>query len=524
MGNSVSCNPHQKADAEIIDKANTKSIQWSNSKQCKHYEESGENLTSGLVWEHQQVVNQDHLQEQIPALNKDHSGSIEKLHVVSVNDGYDRHNRDNDGYDRHTQQQVPDPEGPIQDQLKNLQQVYSVSLQNSNIAGSGIKFLQQSFVPKPVKPVLAVVPEVSTILETADVSVSEAVSVFKKELLLSSDEELVLTQNPALSSMWGMQFARESDLSESSDVEEEATVGYGDETSYEDVADYGFEGSSVLTEDIDAIPSDSSSIYGAFEDTILTDYKCYKYCLLDDDGLETKVYVKILKGLSKALLRKNGIIPKENPVLFGVDPCLKLQRVYDHGEDLYVVSDAVDLTLKDLLSEGYPELPLLAKIYITSELIRKFTILHAQGIYMNNFGSRSVLLGKDGRVYVNNFLESALQKLKHQLIAGTEYAEHLKLNPLSTDRLRKKDIYRLGQVIGRALVGNKFQQWLRDGDNIEVMLRAQNVPEPILQIICRCLGSRQEAVFMDEINNIASYFSSNDLCSGRLELQQYLNF
>lgn len=291
--------------------------------------------------------------------------------------------------------------------------------------------------------------------------------------------------------------------------------------------EYQQEESSVLTRDIEANVSDSSSVYGPLGDSILTDYKCYKYCTLDDNGLETKVHVKILKDLSKAALQHVGIVPEDNPLLFGVDPCLKLQRVYDHGDDLYVVSGHdVDVTLKDILSgSGYPELPPLAIMYITAELIKKFTKLHEEGIHTNNFGSASVLLAKDGRVCVNDFLESALQKLKHQLLAGPEYKETLEWNPMTNDGERKKDIYRLGQVIGKLFVGNKFQYWLRRGEDIEMMLLAENFPKAILQIICRCLRSREEMVCMDEINSIASFsFRFNDVSSGRLELQQYLNF
>jgi len=289
--------------------------------------------------------------------------------------------------------------------------------------------------------------------------------------------------------------------------------------------DYLSEGVSALTHD-NVNVHDTSSIYSAFEDNILTDYKSYKYCILDNDGMEMKVHVKILKDLSLGLLHKAGIIPEENPLLFGVDPSMKLQRIYDHGADLYVVSEHdVDITLKGILSvSGYPELPPLTKMYITAELIKKFTNLHEKGIYTGNFGSASVLLAKDGRVCLDDFLESALQKLKHQIIASPEYRGSLKWNQLATDGQRKKDIYRLGQVIGKLLVGSRFSQWLRSGEDIEMMLSAESVPKPILQIICRCLRSGDETVSMGEINSLAcSYFRSCDLNSGQLQLQQYLN-
>jgi len=465
----------------------------------------------------------------------------------------------------HSQKQAPSPQ--VQTQVKSsvhMSIVQKCKWKAASCGGEKIslptRMPKQKLVQTPISEDDSIIAKLSdrdtrtrklgpelifqTVPGAGDVSTSESTTNDEyKYFVADNQKELVLCQNPALSTIWGIQFMSEFGLSGCSDIDEEIDVqrqcpqrscytvdsnserrAYGGEVS---VHEYQQEESSVLTRDIEANVSDSSSVYGPLGDSILTDYKCYKYSILDDNGLETKVQVKILKDLSEAALQHAGIVPEDNQLLFGVDPCLKLQRVYDHGDDLFVVSEHdVDVTLKDILSgSSYPELPPLAIMYITAELIKKFTKLHEEGIYTNNFGSASVLLAKDGRVCVNDFLESALQKLKHQLLAGPEYRGTLEWNPLPNDGERKKDIYRLGQVIGKLLVGNKFQYWLRRGEDIEMMLLAENFPKAILQIVCRCLRSREEMVCMDEINSIASYyFRFNDVSSGRLELQQYLNF
>jgi len=556
MGTTVSCMPDKKADTKIFDIDNARSIKWTNLKQHKRYDGFGEKTTSLEITMKQQTVgNQTNTQEQTPAVIEKKCIKPEKLNVLTTKPVGE--------WIRRQQQEVPCAQMPTQVKKKISQIVDFSYLQNRKLKVvpiRGRKFPEPTTMPEPLVQIISTEDKslvklrekvisrhsgaalmFSTVPENADFTASESTS---ESLVKSSpterEEEFVRCLNPSLSTMRGMHFNRDSAPFESSDVagkdmnrasEEQACQSpntdersYGGEAS---VLDYECEGSSALTHDIDANASDASSIYSAFEDNILTDYKSYKYCLLDDDGMEMKVHVKILKDLSLDLLNKAGIIPEDNPLLFGVDPCMKLQRVYDHGEDLYVVSEHnVDTTLKGILSvSGYPEIPTLAKMYIADELIKKFTNLHEKGIYMGNFGSASVLLSKDGRVCVDDFLESALQKLKHQIIAGPKYRGTLEWNPLSTDGQRKKDIYRLGQVIGKLLVGSRFQHWLRSGEDIEMMLLAENVPTPILQIICRCLRSRGETVCMDEINSLASYyFRSNDLSSGRLELQQYLNF
>jgi len=236
------------------------------------------------------------------------------------------------------------------------------------------------------------------------------------------------------------------------------------------------------------------------------------------------VDVKILKDLSQSLLSKHGISCSDQPVLFGLDPSLKLQRVYDHVEDLWVVSEHIPTTLKDVLSDNqHPALPLIAKVFIASELIKKLAMLHERGVYMKNLGSGSILLSTDGRVCPTNFLESALQKLKHQLVTSPEYLDTLEWNPLASDRQRQKDVFRLGQLIGRLFVGNQIQQWIRNNEDIERMLMLERVPSPILQIVCRCLRSKQELVFMEEIQSYASFFLRDqkdyDLTAGRTAVQ-----
>jgi len=287
-----------------------------------------------------------------------------------------------------------------------------------------------------------------------------------------------------------------------------------------------FESCSVIT--LSDVPSDASSLYEPYEDTILTDFKTYNYCLLDDEGKETRVDVKILKDLSQSLLKRHDLNPSGNStakVLFGIDPALHIQRVYDHGEDLWIVNEHVELSLKDVLGENdNPDLSSLAKIFVTSELIKKLTDLHEQGIYMKNLGSGSILLATDGRVCLTNFLESALQKLKHKLVKGKgDFLETQQSNPLATLRLRQKDIYRLGQLIAKLFVGNKIQQWIRNGDgltDIESMLEAEGVPHAIVAITCRCLRSRQEAVHMTDILS-SSDLREYDLQAGAVELQRY---
>jgi len=555
MGTTVSCMPNRKTDSKIFDTDNARSIKWTNLKQHKRYDGFGAKTTSVPTTTKQQTAgNQTNTQEQTPAMIEQKFIKPKKLKVVTAGPLEESICRQ--------QQEVPCAQMPTQEKQKIPQNLVSSYLQNRKlkvVSVRGRKFPQPTIMPESLVQIISTEDlsfvklrekvtsrhsgaalMFSTVPENVDFTASESTSEsLGKSSPIEKEGECVGCVNPSLSTMWGMHFKRDSAPFESSDVngrdvnlasEEQACQSshsaqrYGGEAS---VLDYEFEVSSALTHDIDANASDASSIYSAFEDNILTDYKSYKYCLLDDDGMEMKVHVKILKDLSLDLLNKAGIIPEDNPLLFGVDPCMKLQRVYDHGEDLYVVSEHnVDTTLKGILSvSGYPEIPTLAKMYIADELIKKFTNLHEKGIYMGNFGSASVLLSKDGRVCVDDFLESALQKLKHQIIAGPEYRGTLEWNPLSTDGQRKKDIYRLGQVIGKLLVGSRFQHWLRSGEDIEMMLLAENVPTPILQIICRCLRSRGETVCMDEINSLASYyFRSNDLSSGRLELQQYLNF
>lgn len=559
MGTSVSCTSNKKADNEIFDVDKARTIQWRNLKQYKRYDKFGEKDSSVPVWTKQITAqNQNRIQHQTPVMSEEVLVKPGKLQVLTV--------QPLKNWKYSGQQQLPCAQMPIQVSQINPVNVHFPCVQNSKIfpvSVRGRKFPQPTKMPEPLVQIVAsennelvksrgkITPRnsgaalmFSTVPESFDVCTSESTTDSEDNFIAAEKEvEFVRCQNPALSTIWGMHFNDQFCCSESSDVDEGTDVDLvspdqschtansnSDERSYHGETsrrDYESGGSCVWTRDVDADVSDASSIYGVCEDTILTDYKCYKYCILDNDGLETKVHVKILKDLSEDLLRKAGIIPEDNPLLFGVDPCLKLQRVYDQGDDLYVVSKHdVDMTLKDVLSgSGFPEIPPLAIIYITAELIRKFTKLHEQGIYTSNFGSASVLLAKDGRVCINDFLASALQKLKYQLVTGPGYRDTLEWNPLSTNAQRKKDIYRLGQVIGKLLVGNKFQHWLRSGEDIEMMLLAENTPKPMLQIISRCLRSREETVCMDEINSFASfYFRANDLSSGRLELQQYLNF
>jgi len=281
-----------------------------------------------------------------------------------------------------------------------------------------------------------------------------------------------------------------------------------------------FEGCSTVTYSECAALSESS-LYEAFEDTILTDYKCYTILQLDSEGHERRVDVKILKDLSQSLLSKHGISPTEQPLLFGLDPSLKVQRVYDHVEDLWVVSEHIPTTLKDVLGDAqYPPLPLISKVFVASELIKKLAMLHERGVYMKNLGSASILLTADGRVCPTNFLESALQKLKHQLVTSPEYLDTQEWNPLASDKQRQKDVFRLGQLIGRLFVGNQIQQWIRNNEDIEQMLMLERVPSPILQIICRCLRSKQELVFMEEIQSYAAFFlRCYDLTAGQAACQ-----
>jgi len=553
MGTTASCLPDKKVTAEIFDTDNARSINWRNLKQHKRYDGLCGKSTSVTMTKHQTVVQKTTTQEQVPEMTENKIAKAEKLKIVT--------NRPVEKQILRQQQEAPCIQKPTQFKQKNLQKFHFSYPQNRKLKAlpmRGRKFPEPTIMPEPLVQIIStedkslvklrdkVTPRhsgdalmFSTVPEDVDFTASESTSTSESQDQSSpTEEEFVRCLNPSLSTMWGMHFKRESVPFESSQVDERnanlasqeqpSQGSNSEEKTYgeEALLDYGFEGSSALTHD-NVNVSDTSFIYSAFEDGILTDYKSYKYCLLDNDGMEMNVHVKILKDLSLDLLHKAGIIPEDNPLLFGVDPCMKLQRVYDHGEDLYVVSEHdVDTTLKGILSvSGYPELPPLSKMYITAELIKKFTKLHEKGIYMGNFGSASVLLAKDGRVCLDDFLESALQKLKHQIIAGPEYRGILEWNPLATDGQRKKDIYRLGQVIGKLLVGSRFQHWLRSGEDIEMMLLAENVPKPILQIICRCLRSREETVCMDEINSLASfYFRSGDLNSGRLELQQYLNF
>jgi len=523
MGTSVSCIPDKKEDVEVFSKEKVQTIDWTNLKQYKRYDAVTEKNSSVSVETKQQTAdNQIHIQKQIPVMMEEDITKPEKLQVVTM--------RRVQESDPRCQQQVSCTQVPTQVEQEKPRNVHCQHQQNkkwSNVSGRGRKFPEPTTMPESLVKVLAGNDKAQVKFHVNVIPRKNGTQLMFPRVPESFEEFKSKSNNKFFSAL--KQNAENRDLA-SIDQRYHTDDLNNDERSYDEDAsdlDYSFEGSSGMTVDIDANLSDASSIYGAFEDSILTDYKCYKYCLLDDNGLETKVHVKILKDLSLALLREAGIVPEDNLLLFGIDPCLKLQRVYDHGEDLYVVSEHdVDMTLKDILSgSGYPELPPFAKTYITSELINKFTNLHEQGIFVKNFGSASVLLAKDGRICVNGFLESALQKLKHQLVAGPEFSGILEWNPLSTDGQLKRDIYRLGQVIGKLMVGNKFQHWLRSGEDIEMMLLAENVPRPILQIICRCLRSREETVCMDEINSFATFhFRSNDLSAGRLELQQYLNF
>jgi len=556
MGATTSCIPNKITNKPIFTSESVRTFKCTNTKQYALSDELGGGNCAVLGRRSQQTTNQSHFQE---------TSLVKEEVVVKHEEPQLVLERPAEELTYHSQKQAPSPQ--VQTQVKSNVHMSNVQKCKWKAASfGGEKISQPTRMPKQ-KLVQTPIPEDDSIIlklcdrETrtrklgpelnfqtvpgaGNVTTSESTTNGEYKCFVADNQkELVLSQNPPLSTIWGIQFKREfglfgcSDIDDETDVQQQCPVqschtvdsnserrSYAGEAS---VHEYQQEDSSVLTRDNEANVSDSSSVYGPLGDSILTDYKCYKYCILDDNGLETKVHVKILKDLSMAALQHVGIVPEDNPLLFGVDPCLKLQRVYEHGEDLYVVSKHdVDVTLKDILSgSGYPELPPLAIMYITTELIKKFTKLHEQGIYTNNFGSASVLLAKDGRVCVNDFLESALQKLKHQLLAGPDYRGTLEWNPLSNDGERKKDIYRLGQVIGKLLVGSKFQYWLRRGEDIEMMLLAENVPKPILQIICRCLRSREEMVCMDEIDSIASYyFRFNDLSSGRLELQQYLNF
>jgi len=538
MGTSISCIPNRDPQAVDFDTQNIKSIRWADVKRIKREEEL-EKQTSVVVMANQQGI-QEYVQEQTP-VGKNDSTEMQSPNVtvgIQVAE-----------LEYSSQQQVPRNQVPIQvkpTRPKHIRTINRLNHKSTTVIARSRKFPEPTIMPDQLVQILAAddnqgplmqkfrntrvgsVPLMfSALPETVDFSTSDS-TILSTEDFYSSKEEEVFNQKT-------LSFTKHNGHNE---VEEDyfsmrmsccAEDVDSDERSDEEELDLHceFETSSAVTLDIDAISSDASSIYGTFDDTVLTDYKCYTYCLLDDDGLETKVHVKILKDLSQAELSKAGIVPEENPVLFGVDPCLKLQRVYDHGDDLWVVSEYnVDISLKDILDGvAYPELPKLAKFYITCELIKKFSILHEQGVYLKNFGSASILLTQDGRVCAQNFLESALQKLKHQLVTGPEYVGSLQWNPLSTERQRKRDIYRLGQMIGKLLIGNEFQQWMRNGNDIEAMLRRRNVPNPMVLIISRCLRCREEMIHMDEINSIASlYFRSDDFRSGRIELQQYLNF
>jgi len=547
MGATTSCIPSKITNKPILSTESVRTLKCMNPKQYARSDELGSKHSILFIRRRQQTTNQAHFQE-IPSAKEEMLVKHEKVQLVT--------GRKAEEYCYQSQKQAPSPQVPAQVkpnvQLPDVASfgkrkfLQPAALQKKQLVqtrakeGDSIHKLCDRTRTRKLGPQLIF----QTLPEDGDVSTLESMTNDEYKFFVADEQkEVVLCQNPALATIWGMQFKREFGHCGSSDVDEETHVeehspmqscrtidSNSERRSYRGQAsmlDYQLEESSVLTGDIDANVSDSSSVYGPPVDNILTDYKCYKYCILDDNGLETKVHVKILKDLSLSALQLVGIVPEDNQLLFGVDPCLKLQRVYEHGDDLYVVSSYdVDVTLKDILSgSGYPVLPPLAIMYITTELIKKFTKLHEQGIYTNNFGSASVLLAKDGRVCVNDFLESALKKLKHQLVAGPEYRGTLEWDPLSTDGDRKKDIYRLGQVIGKLLVGNKFQYWVRGGEDIQMMLLAENVPKPIIRIICRCLRSREEMVCMDEINSIAFfYFRFNDLSSGRMELQQYLNF
>jgi len=449
-----------------------------------------------------------------------------------------------------SQQQVPC--SPVNIMDKWSRQLHPTQISRKTFQGRRRKFPEPTTMPKPLTQILA--EEVKDNDSTFEFSARNAPKSLNTERFLfstpvkieakidiapSQTEKLCSSgglsgviqtcQNPPLSSLWCMQFERQffpwSVVSEESSDEgfEKADADYADKRIVDDDVStlYEFKEASEYTIAISSADSDASSTYELTGNEILTDYKSYGYCSIDGNGFEEKVHVKILKDLSLALLLRAGIKPEENPALFGLDPSLNLQRVYDHGGDLWVISQHdVDITLKDFLGECR-EVPFCVKIYITSELIKKFKFLHGQGIFMNNFGSASIVLTRDGRICVSDFLESALQKLKSLLVVGKKQLGALNWNPLSTDRQRRKDVYRLGQVIGKLMVGKKFQLWVQNGSDIELMLRSETVPNPIVKVICRCLKSREETISINDISSIASaYFIRLDVSSGRSRLQE----
>jgi len=270
-------------------------------------------------------------------------------------------------------------------------------------------------------------------------------------------------------------------------------------------------------------------------ENILTDYKCYNYLL---SGEENRVEVKIFKDLNQDILQKCAISPMLQPVLFGIDPKLQIQRVYEHGPDLVVVSEHVALSLKDVLTDNsFPRVSQLARMYITYELIKSVAELHETGIAIKLLSSLSVLISRDGRVTTSGFLDHAMMRLKTQIICAND-DEPQEMNPLVLLKWRQRDVYRLGQLIARLFVPNDVLQWVKDRldlptefdsyPDVKMVLHQKNVPKSVAQIICRCLRTKREGtlvhVGMNEILNYAHYgiCKEFDMEAGRQDLVQYL--
>lgn len=269
---------------------------------------------------------------------------------------------------------------------------------------------------------------------------------------------------------------------------------------------------------------------------VLTDYKCYNYLL---SGEENRVEVKIYKDLSLEILQKVAISPTLQSQLFGIDPKLKIQRVYEHGPDLVVVSEHVSLTLKDVLSDNsYANVSQMAKMYMTYELIKSVAELHENGITLKLLSSLSVWICRDGRVTLSGFLEQAMRRLKTQIVCASD-DDSMEANPLVLLKWRQRDVYRLGQLIARLFVSNNVLQWVKSRldiptefdsyPDVKAVLYQKNVPKSIIQIICRCLRTKREGPLvhasMNEILGYAHYGICNDfdLEAGRQDLARYLD-
>jgi len=270
-------------------------------------------------------------------------------------------------------------------------------------------------------------------------------------------------------------------------------------------------------------------------ENVLTDYKCYNYLL---SGEENRVEVKIYKDLSLDILQKVAISPTLQPTLFGIDPKLKIQRVYEHGPDLVVVSEHVSLTLKDVLNDNsYTNVSQLAKMYITYELIKSVAELHENGVTMKLLSSLSVWVCRDGRITLSGFLEQAMRRLKTQIVCASD--DEMEANPLVLLKWRQRDVYRLGQLIARLFLSNNVVQWVKTRldiptefdsyPDVKAVLYQKNVPKSIIQIICRCLRTKREGPLvhasMNEILGYAHYGICNDfdLEAGRQDLSRYLD-